>query len=226
MGKKEQKSAIFSIRPFEKLKKKIESQHAVPAPQTVPAKKEHPATEEELFTFAMSDVEEIVEFRELSCTQRRIPLDPGRKDPDSQALRTLDEIAHGETPIDLSGTQEYVEWANPDCRDDIIEKLHEGRFAVENFIDLHGCTVTEAEAEIETFLTDALRRGLRCVKIIHGRGLRSLKGPLIKETVVRRLSGHYRKSVIAYVTARQCDGGLGALYVLLKKTSNQNLWSR
>ena len=55
------------------------------------------------------------------------------------------------------------------------------------------------------------------MKIIHGRGLRSVKGPRIKDAVVRRLLGQYRKDVIAFTSARQCDGGLGALYVLLRK---------
>jgi DNA-nicking Smr family endonuclease len=55
------------------------------------------------------------------------------------------------------------------------------------------------------------------VKVIHGRGLRSVKGARLKEAVIKRLAGHFRKDIIAYVTARQCDGGLGALYVLLRK---------
>jgi DNA-nicking Smr family endonuclease len=54
------------------------------------------------------------------------------------------------------------------------------------------------------------------VKIIHGRGLRSPRGPVLKEKLIKRLSGKYRKHVVAFVTARQCDGGLGALYILLK----------
>jgi DNA-nicking Smr family endonuclease len=58
---------------------------------------------------------------------------------------------------------------------------------------------------------------LSCIKIIHGRGLRSVKGARLKHVVVQRLSGHFRRDIIAYVTARQCDGGLGALYVLLRK---------
>jgi DNA-nicking Smr family endonuclease len=66
-------------------------------------------------------------------------------------------------------------------------------------------------------LKDSFRKGLRCVKIIHGRGLRSPLGPVLKTAVIKWLSGRYRKSIIAYVTARQCDGGLGALYVLLRK---------
>ena len=129
----------------------------------------------------------------------------------------LGEIAEGRRPIHLPDTQEYVEWAHPDYNDTIIPKLHEGHFSIQAYLDLHGCTVAEAEQELESFVQESFRKGLRCVKIIHGRGLRSVKGARIKQAVVRRLSGHFRRDVIAFVTARQCDGGLGALYVLLQK---------
>ncbi len=78
-------------------------------------------------------------------------------------------------------------------------------------------SVPEAEEELDDFIADSLKKGLGCIKIIHGRGLRSVKGARLKDAVVKRLSGHFRKDIIAYVTARQCDGGLGALYVLLRK---------
>jgi DNA-nicking Smr family endonuclease len=210
---------IFANLPFEKLKKKIESKPAVPAPEPARQKKKEHLTEEELFSHAMDEVLEIEAFRSLACAHhpkkhtRRI----GKADPDREALAILNEIVAGQRPMHLPDTQEYVEWINPAYHDVIIMELHEGRFSVQAFLDLHGCTVPEAEAELDDYLHDAFMKGLRCVKIIHGRGLRSVKGPRIKDAVVRRLAGRYRKNVVAYVTARQCDGGLGALYVLLRK---------
>ncbi len=82
-------------------------------------------------------------------------------------------------------------------------------------LDLHGMVVDDAEEAVRIFLKESLRRGYQCVKIIHGRGLRSPRGPVIKEALVRWLSGRHRKHIAAFVTARQCDGGLGALYILL-----------
>lgn len=180
-------------------------------------KKKEDYTDEELFSREMDDVQEIEAFRRLNCDQYH-PKDFSasiRPDPDRETLTVLEEIAGGQRPMHLPDTQEYVQWTSPDYHDTIIPKLHEGHFSVQAFLDLHGCTVPEAEAELQDFLQDALKKGLRCVKIIHGRGLRSVKGPRIKDTVVRRLAGRYHRNVIAYVTARQCDGGLGALYVLL-----------
>ncbi len=213
------KKATFSVRPFEKLKKKIESKTAVPAPAPARQKKKEHITDEELFSHAMDEVLEIAEFRSMACVQhpKKTVLRAGNVDPDREALMILGEIAGGQRPIHLPDTQEYVEWTNPDYHDDLITKLHAGHISVQGFIDLHGCTVSEAEEELELFFRESFSKGLSCVKIIHGRGLRSVKGPRIKDAVIRRLAGRYRKNIIAYVTARQCDGGLGALYVLLRK---------
>jgi DNA-nicking Smr family endonuclease len=213
MGKKS-----FAIHPFEKLKKTIERNKVISLSLPVlPKKKEH-LTDEELFCDAMDDVQEIEEYRGLSCSQhhRKMISEPVRRHPDCEALMILSEIAEGRQPVNLPDTQEYVEWTNPDYRDDIVQRLHGGYFSVQEFLDLHGFTVPEAEMELESFIEASFKKGLRCIKIIHGRGLRSTRGARLKEAVVKRLSGHYRKDIIAYVTARQCDGGLGALYVLLR----------
>jgi DNA-nicking Smr family endonuclease len=160
----------------------------------------------------------IEEFRSLACVprpQHRRAAPPPR-DPEQEALAELSAITEGLLPIHLPDTQEYVEWIHPEFRDDIIRRLHEGRFSVQACLDLHGFIAPDAEEELDGFLTDSLKKGYGCVKIIHGRGLRSVKGARLKDVVVKRLSGHFRKDIIAYVTARQCDGGLGALYVLLR----------
>ncbi len=208
----------FSSRPFEKLRKSIENRIADPAPP-LPKKKER-ISDEELFNREMDDVQVIEAFRTLTVERSRTRAAahlPVRLDPDRETLLVLDQITSGELPMYLPDTQEYVEWTNPSYYDAIIPKLHEGQFSIQASLDLHGCTVPGAEAELDDFLEVAFKRGFGCVKIIHGRGLRSLRGPRIKAAVARRLSGRYRKDIIAYVTARQCDGGLGALYVLLKK---------
>jgi DNA-nicking Smr family endonuclease len=214
------KKATFSVRPFEKLRKNMESQTVAVAHPRPRQKKKEEYTAEELFEREMNDVQEIREFRTLGCAHRhrkRVDKAPARCDPDGDTLDVLAEIAAGHRPINLPDTQEYVEWVNPDHPDAVVPKLHEGLFSVQAFLDLHGCTVPEAEEELDQFLLDSLRKGTRCVKIIHGRGLRSVNGGRLKGAVVKRLSGHFRKDIIAYVTARQCDGGLGALYVLLRK---------
>jgi DNA-nicking Smr family endonuclease len=96
----------------------------------------------------------------------------------------------------------------------VLRKLRRGHYRVQAEIDLHGLTVPEAKEALRTFLAHALERRIRCVRIIHGKGLRSgHRGPVLKgavSSVLRRVG-----PVLAYVSARQVDGGTGALYVLL-----------
>jgi DNA-nicking Smr family endonuclease len=189
-------------------------------PPTQRPKRKEDYTDEELFSREMVDVLVIEEFRSLAC----MPRPQNRRaatvshDPDRDALAELYDITEGLLPLHLPDTQEYVEWIHPAFREDIMRNLHEGRFAVQAYLDLHGFIVPDAEDELDEFVVDALKKGLSCIKIIHGRGLRSVRGARLKHVVVKRLSGHFRKDIIAFVTARQCDGGLGALYVLLRKT--------
>jgi DNA-nicking Smr family endonuclease len=206
--------------PFDKLKKQLKKAKktaaAIPLPSS-PIPEPKPPTDEDLFTDAMSDVREIEGFRVLPCRRSSTRTAPDRKrtSDDDEALQILHQIASGEAPINLSDTQEYIEWTNPDHQQDLTKDLHAGRFAVQTMLDLHGATGEDVNEAVDRFVDDAMKRGYRCVKIIHGRGLRSVKGPVLKDAVVRRLAGHFRKQVIAFVSARQCDGGLGALYVLL-----------
>lgn len=96
----------------------------------------------------------------------------------------------------------------------VLRKLRRGDYRVQGEIDLHGLTVAEAKQALREFLAQALMRQWRCVRIVHGKGLRSgHRGPVLKGMVgamLRKLG-----PVLAYVSARQVDGGTGAVYVLL-----------
>lgn len=201
-------------RPFEELgklvsKKKIRlSRHVV--------RLEPGESDEQIFSDAMKDVKEIKEFRDIQVRQGKCVVKRGGNE-DLRTLKALDEIVRGKRPIKLSDTQEYVEWVNPKCRADILKKLHEGLFSIQDSLDLHGYTVEEAAIEVDKFLSESLKRNFICVKIIHGRGLRSPCGPLIKGNLCRWLERKHRKHVAGFVSARRCDGGLGATYVILKR---------
>ena len=215
MGAKKKIPETFSFHPFEGLNKIFESS-AGKTPKPVSLPKEKLPSDEELFVSAMAGVREIREFRTLQPSPKKAVVPCRKKEADTCALKVLEEIVAGRRPVNLADTQEYVEWVNDDFRGDIARMLHEGRFSVKDCIDLHGLSVEESEEAVESFFREALKKGHQCIKIIHGRGLRSPRGPVVKDTLVKSLSRKYRKYVIAFVTARQCDGGLGALYVLLK----------
>jgi len=177
---------------------------------------EKTVSEEECFRAAMRDVFEIEEFRKLPPPPKKAL--PVRKNgqTEDETPGILEDIVLGKKPLDLCVTQEYVEWVNHDVKGDIIRKLREGRLSVQDCLDLHGFTLEGAETEVDEFLRESLKKRRRCVKIIHGRGLRSPKRPVLKEALIKWLSSRHRRNVVAFVTARQCDGGLGALYVLLR----------
>ena len=113
----------------------------------------------------------------------------------------------------LAGGEELV-YHRPGVQPSVLRRLRRGEYRVEREIDLHGLTVAEAKQALRQFLIEALERGVRCVRIVHGKGLRSgHRGPVLKSAVsaVLRRTG----AVLAYSSARPADGGTGAVYVLL-----------
>lgn len=97
----------------------------------------------------------------------------------------------------------------------VQKKLRRGEFAIEDELDLHGYTVTEAKQAVNAFFAECKKNNKRCVRIIHGKGYRSeQKIPILKTYVAYWLPQH--PDVMAFSSARPADGGTGALYVLLK----------
>jgi len=219
-------SEEYSNQPFKDLKKLLQTKKktsegrggVTPPLQKSGQTKDISISDEEIFHNAMKEVREIREFRDIQVHQKRTSSACKYKNTssDQEALAALEEIVKGRRAVALPDTQEYVEWIKQDYREDIIKKLHKGQYSVQDCLDLHGIIIEEAEKEVERFLRGALRKGYRCIKIIHGRGLRSANGPVVKQALISWLLRRFRKHIIAFVTARQCDGGLGALYVLLR----------
>lgn len=113
-------------------------------------------------------------------------------------------------------TSEYIEGKAPGVDKSIVRALREGKFAIKRTLNLRGMFIEEAKIAFEEFMKEAILNGDNCVLIIHGRGLSSKKGPILKTKVKEWLErGPYRKYVLAYSSARPCDGGWGATYVLL-----------
>ena len=119
---------------------------------------------------------------------------------------------HGADPEQLAG--EALAFHRPQIPAAVLRRLRRGDYRVQREIDLHGMTVAEAKLALREFLIGALEQRVRCVRIVHGKGLRSgHRGPVLKaavSTVLRRTG-----AVLAYVSARPVDGGTGAVYVLL-----------
>jgi DNA-nicking Smr family endonuclease len=98
---------------------------------------------------------------------------------------------------------------------DILVRLRRGHWVVQAVIDLHGMTTSEAHDALGDFLLDARNRGLRCVRVIHGKGLTSPnREPVLKGKVRRWLTQW--DDVLAYCEASRHAGGSGAVIALLR----------
>jgi DNA-nicking Smr family endonuclease len=98
----------------------------------------------------------------------------------------------------------------------VLRGLRRGLYRIESEIDLHGLTVAQAAAHLNGFLRAARARDMRCVRIIHGKGLRSgSRGPVLKNTVNALL--RRSDAVLAFASARPVGGGTGATLVLLAR---------
>jgi len=98
---------------------------------------------------------------------------------------------------------------------DVLRKLRRGHWVVQDVVDLHGLNRDEARLSLAESLAACLRRGLRCVRVVHGKGLRSPgKAPVLKGKVQLWLMK--REDVLAFCEAPRTQGGSGALLVLLR----------
>jgi len=97
----------------------------------------------------------------------------------------------------------------------VFRKLRRGHWILQGEIDLHGMTRDEARPHLAAFLSECVRRGARCIRVIHGKGLRSRnREPVLKAKVAQWLA--QRDEVLAFCEAPPHDGGGGAMFVLLK----------
>jgi DNA-nicking Smr family endonuclease len=100
-------------------------------------------------------------------------------------------------------------------RTQVVRRLRRGLVPVDDELDLHGLSQSAARSQLADFLARSRDSGLRCVRIIHGKGYRSgARGPVLKTAVNLWLRRHM--DVMAFVSARAIDGGAGAVYVLLR----------
>jgi len=151
----------------------------------------------------------------------RVEVPKSRPRPKARFTRADEEKALRESLEDDIDTMERgnadsMRFSRPSVGRRTMRKLSRGRFSVQAEIDLHGMTVAEAKPRLTDFIDNCVRQGLLCVRIVHGKGLGSgHRGPVLKNSVYHWL----RKwnAVLAFASARQVDGGTGALYVLLER---------
>lgn len=165
----------------------------------------------------------------LEAVGDAVPLRPtGRVDPAPLAVppiarqferdesRALAESLSDDIDVErLLETDEALSYRRPGVGPDVPRRLRRGDWVIQRQIDLHGLRVDEAREALAAFLADCLKRDVRCVRIVHGKGLGSVnREPVLKGKVLRWLA--QRDEVLAFCQAGPSDGGSGALVALLR----------
>src|SRR5580658_6995914 len=171
------------------------------------------------------DEDEAALFREatrgVKPLTRAVAVSPDAPKPRARARFTradrqavLEEILNGSPDEPELNAADPSLFARPGVSASTLRKLRRGQYRVQAELDLHGLTQDEATVQLREFLLASLHSRARCLRIVHGKGLRSgAKGPVLRELVNRTL--RRCAPVLAFTSARQVDGGTGAVYVLL-----------
>ncbi|MDP3678269.1 MAG: Smr/MutS family protein, partial [Methylotenera sp.] len=170
--------------------------------------------EKNLFLEAVKDVRPLPkDDRAVHVKKKPKPIPNQFIRDEQQAL--ADSLSDHYIPAHELETGEELLYLREGHSPDILSKLRRGHWVVQAAIDLHGLISDEARLYVSTFISDCKKCGIRCVRIVHGKGL----GSRNRESVLKhKLRGWLmqKDEVIAYAQARRQDGGSGAVIVLLK----------
>jgi DNA-nicking Smr family endonuclease len=166
------------------------------------------------FRQAIGDVTPLAHTGKLTPKPESPPPLPFKRWEDDKAV--LKESLSDEYGADwLIETDETLSYRRSGLGQDVVRNLRRGQWVVGSQIDLHGHRVDEAREALTAFVRDSVKREVRCVRVIHGKGLGSKnRTPVLKEKVRRWLV--QKEQVLAFVEARDVDGGAGVVVVLLR----------
>lgn len=193
---------------------------AASAPPTAPADAPRPLSEDELWAVAVEGAAPLADrSARIKPDPEPIAMASGPLDPELAAYDELRALVNGAAPFDIADSDEFIEGAARGLDHHVLRRLRRGEFAVQAHVDLHGLTREEARTELESFLARSRQGGKRCVLVVHGRGLHSKdQVPVLKDALKRWMkTARFSDHVLAFATARPHDGGLGAVYVLLRR---------
>ena len=176
--------------------------------------------ERNLFALSVGEVAPLKKHaRAPSSTPRPAPI-PRQRLRDEAAV--MHEAISDEFDVEsLLETDDSLSFRRRDIGPEVVRKLRRGVWAIQAQLDLHGLRRDEARESLAAFLREAHHAGLRCVRVVHGKGHGSPgREPVLKAKVRSWLV--QKSEVVAFAQARASDGGNGALMVLLRPTSSNH----
>ena len=173
-------------------------------------KSDEKTTDDDLFREAMADVRPLRSGNRIDPVPTKPEAVPRQRELDERkALQEL--LSYGS--LEEHETGEELLYLRPGYQTRLLRRLRRGHYSVADTIDLHHMDVATARQVLLDFIEQSLGRRQSCIRVIHGKGLRSRDLPRLKQLTGRILRKHPR--VIAFASCRPVDGGTGATAVLL-----------
>jgi DNA-nicking Smr family endonuclease len=171
------------------------------------------ATDRDLFIRAAGAVQPLPDKRlVLHKTEQKMPVAMQYQRDEKAVL--IEAISDGFDVATLLDTDEHLSFRRPGIGTDVTRKLRRGDWSIQRQLDLHGLRRDDAREALSLFIRESHKHGIRCVRVVHGKGLGSPgKAPVLKSRVHSWLV--QKNEVLAFVQAKPADGGAGALVVLL-----------
>ena len=204
--------ALTDLKMVKKAIAEQAKQRAIDATAQVKTVKQA-ASDKDLFVRAAGIVKPLPDKRKVHHkVEPKIPL-AMQYQKDEKAV--LKEAISDEFDVStLLETDEHLSFRRPGIGPDVTRKLRRGDWSIQRQIDLHGLRRDDAREALSIFIREAHKQGVRCVRVVHGKGLGSPgKAPVLKSRVHSWLV--QKNEVLAFVQAKPADGGAGALVVLL-----------
>jgi DNA-nicking Smr family endonuclease len=207
-----------------------ENARARTTPRPAPASPAEPEDDALLMHRLFAGVEPLDRSRGARLPKQRVePSDAARRaakrgpseaQAEAEAVREhLRSLVEGRARVEVTDDGLRVEGRRVDLPPDVVRRLRRGLLPIDARIDLHGLGSREARAQLELFLRTMRARGEKCVLVIHGKGEHSPRGAgVLRGEIAAWLSqGASSEHVSAFATAKDSDGGEGAVYVLVRR---------
>jgi DNA-nicking Smr family endonuclease len=206
---------LTSLAELKLIQREIEAQARQQAQQAadLAQAQKQAVREKNLFIMAAGVVKPLPDKRKLLLKQERKAPQVMQFERDEQAV--LIEAISDEFDVGtLLDVDELLSFRRPGIGPDVTRKLRRGDWSIQRQLDLHGLRRDEARERLSFFIREAHQQGIRCVRVVHGKGLGSPgQAPVLKSRVHSWLV--QKQEVLAFVQAKPADGGGGALVVLL-----------
>ena len=210
---------VKSLADLKQVKKEIAAQARREAERQAEAARQarQATTDQDLFRKAAGAVQPLQQPAKAVLKKAQPQPIPVQRERDEQAA-LQEALSDGFDASSLLDTDEHLSYRCAGIGPDVPRKLRQGHWAIQRQLDLHGLRTDDAREALGRFIREARQQGIRCVRVVHGKGLGSPgKTPVLKGRVQSWLA--QKKEVLAFVQARPADGGAGALVVLLQPVS-------